>query len=691
MNNAARPSVRGQLHKEALRIIDFVEPIPEGYDEWGTPLWHGISLAAWERLAQDKESLLALLNICRMHFPTAAAVLLKVKSKGTGGLIPFIFNRAQAIIWNRIAGMIAKQITLFICVLKARQLGISTFVLAWSWWNMWRLEDSEVLAVGNTDKLIQAFVDAFRRFHDELPNIEGVRPKLRADNSRGGRVPKREMYYADRRTKLITVVDKSVDTRGLAAPNQHYSEFAFYVNPEELLLTLLPMLPRPGTLARRNASIFIESTPNGKNYFYDFWQLAKSGESDWQAIFIPWTVAEDECSLEPPANWRLTRELEEIRQRLTHERRKIDGRDVTKAQMYWREVEMANQGWNEDKFEQENPGDDETCFLLRSKSIFKEYMRFLQKCVQNAERDCVAEFAKRRIPLEPGTQYVRGELIHEPGPGPFDEWTAHRLESKFQRADDGRLLMFSPPQHGHSYCIGIDTSQGVGRDASVGWVLDVTTGKQAALWYSNTTEEEPFADEMAALGYYYNTALLYPEVNSIGRSVMKRLKRVWMYPRVGLEEKWDEPGLKPGKYGYMMNDDLKDELVRKLRYFIKERYLAIADGKTLSEMTTFEQVGEKSYEAASGAHDDCVIAAGLACMAVHQTPRFYAAMTQNRHEAAPSAYDLGLSRQEPAAALPITANATDDAFRDMPADIRKVLESSRRAASSIPTNPIRGF
>lgn len=688
LNNHLRPKVREQLHPAVLALVDAIEPIPEGYDEYGVPLWKGLSGDGWLLLAARKEDLIRVVEICRTHFPTACALLLKVRSKRSGGLIPFIFNRAQVVVWNRVAGIITEGKTLFVGILKARQLGVSTWVLAWEWWNLWRLQDSEVLMVGNKVMLVESFIDTLRRFHEELPNIEGIKPRLRSQNANGGRVPKHEIYYADRRTKGVTVVSKNIEARGLSAPNQHYSEFAYYEDPEGMLLTLMPMLPPVGSLARKRASIFIETTPNGKNYFYDFWQLAKSGESDWCAIFIPWTVADDEYSLDPPKGWRLTVEEEAVRKRLSHERKKVDGKEVTRAQMYWRACEMANQGWNDDYFDQEYPGDDESCFLLRSHSVFKESMRYLQKCVQESEKRVVGEFEKRRIAIEPGTRVVRVELKFDPGPGPFDTWRAKAFVPTMERDPAGRLSVWSPPQHGHSYCAGIDTAAGLGRDASVGWVLDVTEGRQVAEWYSKNTELEEFADQMVAVGYWYNTALLYPEINSIGRVVMKRMKRVWMYPRIGLEERWDEPKLKDGKFGFMMNDELKDELVRRMLWFIRERYVAIASNGTLSECSTFEQDGEK-FGASSGAHDDRVIAAGLACMAVQQTPKLWSKMTSKRHEDIPTAYDLGLSRA-PEAPEALKVDPTDDAFKDMPADIRAIVNAQRAGLARIPTNPISG-
>ena len=685
-NNAARPPVRKQLHPRALAIIDAIEPIPEGYTAEGVPRWRGFSAAAWETLAQDEPAILELVSICRVHYPTAAAVLLKVRSKRSGGLIPFIFNRSQVVWWNKVAALVAAGLDLFIAILKARQLGMSTIVLGWEWWNLWRLQDSEVLMVGHQKRLAEAHIDTMRLFHEELPNIAGIKPTLRS-NSATGRVPKHEVYYSDRRTKGVTVIAQNIDTRGLAAPNHFYDEAAYYENDGgfgKILRTLMPMLPPLGSPARKRASIFALSTANGKNSYYQFWKLAKSGKSDWHPIFIPWTVAEDEYALVPPEGFKLSRSQEKLRKELSVFRRAVDGRDVTVAQMYWRECEMANQGWDEDFFEQEFPGDDETCFLLQTHSVFGRSIRYLAHSVHVSEDAVPAEFEKRLIPCDPKAKIVRGELTFPAGPGPFDRKIPARLEPALEIRRGGRLALWSPPQVNHVYAMGIKTGDGLGRP-SCGWVLDVTEGAQVAEWYDTETDLEPFADDMAALGYWYNTATLYPEISNIGRVVMKRLRRTWRYPRVGLEEKWDEPTLRQGKFGFLMTDELREELVRRLVWFVTERAIRIASEGTLEEMSTYQEE-DGDYGPVEGASDARVMAAGLACMVVMQTPKLRVLVKKQTEP--PSAYDLGLSPFEPPPQAFISPDL-DDKWREMPADIRKVVEAGRKRLTLIPTNPIR--
>jgi len=79
----------------------------------------------------------------------------------------------------------------------------------------------------------------------------------------------------------------------------HNSEVAYWPNAEEHAKGILQAVPNePGT------EIILESTANGiGNYYYNMWQSAISGQSDFQAIFIPWywqdeyTLPDDGSSL----------------------------------------------------------------------------------------------------------------------------------------------------------------------------------------------------------------------------------------------------------------------------------------------------------------------------------------------------------------------------------------------------------
>jgi hypothetical protein len=68
----------------------------------------------------------------REHFPTFCK-LLKIKTKD-GKVVPFKLNKAQMRLWKTIQKMDARGVPVRIIILKARQLGMSTFVQAYLLW-----------------------------------------------------------------------------------------------------------------------------------------------------------------------------------------------------------------------------------------------------------------------------------------------------------------------------------------------------------------------------------------------------------------------------------------------------------------------------------------------------------------------------------------------------------------------------
>jgi len=680
----------------ALAIIDKIEAVPEGYDGDGNPNWQGPGETFWQTIVHEPDPFRQLIAICRSDFPTFCAVFLRIVSKETLAIRPFIFNCAQSYLWNKhiVPLMLAGQ-PIWVVVLKSRQVGISTFVCAWQFWQIWRQNDIEVLMVGNTKKVVETFIDYFRMFHDELPEIAWVKPKTRAEKHGQTRIPKHEAYFDDRRSKASIMVDKNFSTRGLHAISFQLSEGAHYDDLENVLLTLKPLLPPLGSAAWKRSSIWIETTPRGQNYFYELYQLAKTGEASYHAVFIPFMISEDMFAAIPPSGWRMSAKMKTLQKQFTHERMKHDGKPFSREQCYWYEKESADQGYNMEMMEQEYPSNDNDCFLLTTKSVFKESLKWLQQCCAISEGLTSSEWAKRDIRVDPKANYVAGTIEFPDAPKPFGLKTAvPKFTPKFRMMAGGHLKVWSPPQKGHVYVGGVDPGGGTGNDDSAICIIDCTTGAQVAEFADNTVGPDELADYAVTIGYWYNTAVLLPEVNVYG-STMKRMKQVWLYPRVGREEKWDEPALKKNKYGYYLNPATKRAMVMEMRFMISNHYLRIASRKMLAQLSTFEEHMSDDgdipqYKASKGAHDDLVIVLGLALMAVKQSPRMYRLLTKNNHDRVPTAEELGLSSAPAAAQRPNTQY--DDEFADNPwAELDPNLTKQLTAMGAPRENILGGF
>lgn len=585
---------------------------------------------------------------------------------------------------------IAGRQPIFMIFFKARQLGISTMVNGMAHWHIWRLHDIEATLVTHEKPLSYSFVDRLRIFHDELPQIAPLKRTLR-QGGKNARVPREEMFYNETRAKITTVVAKKAEARGRSSPHYHLAEYAFYDAGSELLGAIMPQLPPAGTMARLQCSLIVESTPNGKNDFYVLWQRAIKPGSEWSAQFYPWYVQEDEYSLTPPPDWEVDDETREWARRLAFIRKDIDGKSaISRAQLYWYECTLRDEcGDDQDRMDREYPSDPETAFLLRSRGIFRDDMRYLQACCVDAALNAPAEFKSRGMLLD--GHFARGVLKYDAHDNPFGQtlkkWSDLRLKPEFVTTPAGDLCVWSPPQVGHDYIIGMDAAAGTyAGDWSVAEVLDTTGGKQVAeLRYKRAPEE--FTDDCVALGYWYNTALLYPEVNSIGVVCMKRAKQVWLYPRVGLQEKWDEVAVKQNKYGMYTTDEQKMIMISFFKHVVEKKYLAICSEQLLAEMSTYVETAAGGYQGDNGASDDCVMAMALALVVIRQSPRLLAQMT-GRTQSVDLNAATHMIYDAPAPIPAFKSGQNPTASQRVPPEVAELLDG--RTILAVPANPIAG-
>ena len=207
---------------------------------------------------------------------------------------------------------------------------------------------------------------------------------------------------------------------------------------------------------------------------------------------------------------------------------------------------------------------------------------------------------QRLSELEPGTvgdiDYIyNGERVEDPG---------------FRATGDGWLTVYHAPEPGVPYVIGVDTA-GHGSDWNVAQVINNITGGQVAVLRRQRLDEDVFARSVAALGYWYNTALIAVEVNFSSYPVME-LERI-RYPKQYVREILDSYTHRPRQaFGWRTDQASREVAVSGLVRFARENLELIHDRPTLEEMLTFVRNEQGRAEAESGAHDDCIMALAIA-------------------------------------------------------------------------------
>ena len=170
------------------------------------------------------------------------------------------------------------------------------------------------------------------------------------------------------------------------------------------------------------------------------------------------------------------------------------------------------------------------------------------------------------------------------------------------------------------YVIGGDVSEGVGLDASVLQILDVTNPKeiiQVAEYWTNTKGPSEFTNEVVDVCGNWGNPLLLIERNNQGTGVCDTLANTHMYQNL---VSWGAKEAHKNKQNGMISHmNTKYKAVENQRYFVNEaQSITFRNIDTLKEFKTFVRYPNGSWKAKNGEHDDRVMAFVWALMALYK-------------------------------------------------------------------------
>jgi len=207
--------------------------------------------------------------------PLFAKNFLKIRTK-SGRIEPFLFNRAQEYLHERLEDQKAVTGKVRALVLKGRQQGCSTYVQARDFFIVSTSRGMKAFIITHEAEATKNLFDMTKRYNDELP--DGLVPAPDTSSAKELKFNTLGSSYA-----VGTAGNKSVG-RSQTIQIFHGSEVAYWPHAEEHAKGILQAVPNED-----GTEIILESTANGiGNYFYNMWMAATSGQSDFQAIFIPW-------------------------------------------------------------------------------------------------------------------------------------------------------------------------------------------------------------------------------------------------------------------------------------------------------------------------------------------------------------------------------------------------------------------
>lgn len=439
-----------------------------------------------------------------------------------------------------------------IIILKGRQMGLSTVVAGWLYWWVSQRAAQKALVVAHKADASQTLFDMTRRFHKMVPDI--LRPSTEYASGKRLAFDKLDSSY--------TVVTAGGDAIGRSETitAAHISELAFWPpnSAQESFSGLMDTIPPgPGT------AVFIESTANGvSGLFYDQWQKAIKGESDFEPIFLPWFI-EPSYTAPVPEMFSMTPKEIALAEKF----------GLTPGQLMFRRLRIAEKG--EDLFKQEYPCDAQEAFLTSGRPVF------------NVER-------------------VQTMLSAAPKP-------LARLGyegSKWVPDAHGELLCYLKHDPAETYFVGADVGAGVNKDFSVAQVF--TSNREQAAILRGQFDPDYFGTLLAALGRFYNDAWIICERNNHGILTNRVLARDEEYPNVFRETIYDKiTDTETQQVGFFTSEKSKPLIIDKLRANVRLGEIKIYDETTLEEMRSFIVAPTGRMAGEKGTHDDCVMALAM--------------------------------------------------------------------------------
>lgn len=357
-----------------------------------------------------------------------------------------------------------------------------------------------------------------------------------------------------------------------------------------------------------NGEVVLESTPNGRGgEFFRLWQLWKSkgGQAPYKGHFVPWfehypeSLSKVTLGTKKPRHKKLSDfDFTDLDPAITpYEQALVDDFKLTAEHLRWRRWCIdTNCGGSEERFDEEYPADDISCFLAGDNQVFS------QSVLKKHDATC--------RPPEVTGFLVQGDTAN----------TAKVVEDKA-----GWYHQWVEPKKLRQYSIGADPASGAAADASAAYVIDNVTLEIVAALHGKIPPDT-FAEQLKCLGLLYNSAFICVESNNHGHTVITLLKQPppglcyrYMYKRRSLDRvKTVNDG---NLWGFQTTVVTKLPLTERLRIATSNAdpltRLKIYDAGLVNEMSTFIQgvANAGAYvtrRAAEGAHDDRVIAIALA-------------------------------------------------------------------------------
>jgi hypothetical protein len=504
-----------------------------------------------------------------------AEALLRVRTR-TGASAPLIPNRAQRE-FERRRGRAN-------IVLKARQMGISTWVAGRFFLKTITQPGTLTMQVAHTQEAAEEIFRMVRRFYDALPD------DLREGVLRTSRASARSLVFAelDSEYRVESAGDANAG-RGLTVQNLHLSEVARWPGDARATLAgLLACLPAQGSGG--GGEVVLESTAHGAHgCFYEEWRSAEA--NDMVRHFFPWwweasyslasapgLGVQPDAGLAVQPDGGLAVQADAPAAQVTSDESAGTANCSVEGESHVGEAYSAKEQALIERYGL-TPGQ-----IVFRRRLQKQFGVLARQEYPESEDDCF---------LASGSCVFDSEAI---------ERRLREVPAAVERRWAGALEIWLKPMPGREYVVAVDPAGGGSEgDYAAMQVLDRATGLQCAEFQGRCGLLE-LAERAATLAREYNGALLVVERNNHGSGVLAYLTGVVRYERLYEAD---------GQAGWLTTSLTRPRMLEQVERLLLEHAECVMSARLLREMKTFVRDARGRTGAGPGQHDDLVMAMGI--------------------------------------------------------------------------------
>lgn len=513
-------------------------------------------------------------------------------------LIPFKLNYEQQLVYRKMCELHHSGNPMFINLLKARQMGMSTFIAAVFFSYAMFVPNSNYVVVADIREHASNIFRKYEMFYQYLNHYDSkLEAEINEYEEKFGR-----KHEADLRPTLSTkakgkvletlsghssisvvAADKAAG-RSSTLRGLHASEVAFWKNPNETFTSMTSTI----SITNPESMIFKETTANGFNDYKTMWDRDSAGNTGNAAVFIPWFKHEEYRIPEKNMPGKLPVMDEWIYSKLR------EHPEISDAQILWywrRACTMASKA----DVLQEYPFDPVDAFKSSGQSVFDtDLIEKRKNAYASAPKPTYGRFTAR-------LEWSR------------DNSSISVSRQEFEEMSGGPWKIYEKPMKGEPYVAICDPTKGFNVDYSAIQVFDNITGRQVAVYQSNQDDLDEVGKQLLIAGYWYNNALISSE-NNTGPKVLEMAVKA-RYPKIYYQQDavTDSLGqrIRPIP-GHNTNRGNRSAMITDAKLQFRNDPECIRDYDTLCEMETFQLVEHngtfKEEAAGRNFHDDLIMA-----------------------------------------------------------------------------------